>query len=209
MCPRTMRYLRGITLSLPWMTLFNLTRPVEEFGCLGCQAAIPPSSVFIAPWHSSGRPFLPDTQNMHFICYWAHIHSGLRSGKLQGLSQGCAHDSIKSQTEPHSGLWFKLLATDCLANIREEAVWKRHQPTEKRHEKMQKLGPADAVLATGPVQWELRTSLAFPVPHHNQFSVVSGLDCVFTPSQQKVACPAQSEWNRHVHYVLSENRPRG
>ena len=117
---------------------------------------------------------------------WAQVRQASRI-----ISRMCTWFN-KRQREPHSGLWFKLLATGSLANIRKEAVWKWHQPTGKRHREMQKLGPQTLCEPREPVRCELRTSLAFPVPHHNQLSVVGSLDCVFTPSQQKVACLAQS-----------------
>lgn len=45
-----MRYSGGTALSLPWMALVQFTQAsVEEFCCFGRLAAIPPSSVFIAP----------------------------------------------------------------------------------------------------------------------------------------------------------------
>ena len=142
------RYSGGRALSLPWMALIQFTQAsVEEFCCLGLLAA-PPPSVFITPWYSSGKPSLPDFQNIYFTCCW--LYSGLWPGELQGLSQGWARDSTKSQWEPCSGLQSKILSTSHLASEREDAIWEWHQRKGKQSWEMQEIGPADTVWATGP-----------------------------------------------------------
>lgn len=153
----TMLYLEGRAFSLPQMTVFNLLMPVWS-NCIAL-ASIPPPSVFIAPQYSSGKSSLPDSQNTYFT--HCQLYSGVQSGWLQGLSQGWAQSSTKSQWEPCWGLPFKIVAKSS-HQLKEKAAWEWRQPREEWSWQMQRPEPAD-------ILWSHQSLAGLQLEHHWAF----------------------------------------